>query len=125
MQFSCPEVMSVVWLEGSLEGLRKGPLGAERENRKAGGSWVEVRSDTRWRGAWEEGPVLLVPSGSQGLWERAAYIGPGGLDQLRDRVRDPPGGLAGKLLRSLDAGLVLRASLAAMDSASGVELAVQ
>lgn len=78
-----------------------------------------VRGDTRLKGGMGSGTVftgrLVVRA-----CERTAHTEPGGLDQLRVRVRVRgwPGGLVGKLLGSLDAVLGPRASLSAMDSAN-------
>lgn len=100
-------------------------MGAERESCKAlRGSSVGLRGDTRWSGTWEEGPVLLVLSGSEGLWERAAHAGPRGLDQLRTVSEAGLEALQANCL-GLGAALGLRASPAVMDSANRVELAVR
>lgn len=86
-------------------------MGAERRSNESRGSWGHQVGGDGKRGqfCWLSLVVRVCGRGQ-------LKAGPGGLDQLRGRVRGLPGGLAGKLLGSLNTALGLKASLIGRDS---------
>ena len=97
--------------------LGEGPLGAERRSNESRGSWMGVRGGTRsWGGDGKRGQFCWLSLVVRVCGRGQLKAGPGGLDQLRGRVRGLPGGLAGKLLGSLNTALGLKAPLIVRDS---------